>query len=232
MQPENSVNYVQAGIVRQLYFNDSLRFAELNVDGVPSDQFSYHLRQLVKYGVIEKNRYNAYQLTVLGRTRAIMLYPDKSTFVQQGFLGVRLVVTKVEASRRYILMQQRSAVPYKGKYATPGDRVLFGEDVQVAAARALEAQTGLSGTIALCGLHHLKDVYQHDIVQDKYFFVCAVSEPQGTLLAQGPSGANMWMAYDDLAKSDQLVHGCLELIGLAASDTMSFLEKTYRVETY
>ena len=232
MQPDNLVNDTQAGIVRQLYFRDSLRFAELNVDDVPSDQFSYHLRQLIKYGVIEKNADQTYRLTVLGRTRAIMLYPDKSTFVQQGFLGVRLVVMKIIEGRRYILMQQRTAVPYKGKYATPGDRVVFGEDVEAAAEKALRTQTGLSGKITLRGLHHLKDVYQRDIVQDKYFFVCAVSKPQGTLLEQGRSGVNMWMAYDEVAQSTQLVHGCLELIELAASETMHFLEKTYRVNTY
>lgn len=81
-----------------------------------------------------------------------MLYPDKSTFVQQGFLAVRLVVTKTENGQQYVLMQQRSAVPYKGKNATPGDRIEFGEDVVQAAARALYTQTGLMGGLMLRGM--------------------------------------------------------------------------------
>lgn len=217
--------------MRQLYFKDGLRFAELNVLSSPSDQFSYHLRQLIKYGIIEKKS-NVYRLTTAGRSKAIMLYPDQSTFIQQGFLGVRLVVTKRQDGRQLVLMQKRSAVPYKGKYTTPGGRILFGEDVLNSAKRALLTQTGLAGEASLRGVNHLKDVYQQDIVQDKYFFVCLVKDPHGSLLAQGPSGENMWLAYEELRGSRQLVHGCLELVDQAIGELMSFTEKTYIVDNY
>lgn len=233
MQPQNTVNHVQATIVRQLFFRDNCRFAELNVEKIPSDQFSYHLRQLVKYGTIKKHTDGRYSLTVSGRTRAVMLYPDKSTFVQQGFLAVRLVITKQEENRQFILMQRRTAVPYKNKLATPGEKIMFGEDVVYAAAQALRKQTGLSGKPTLKGIHHLKDVYQQDIVQDKYFFVCLVANPQGELQHTGRSGVNIWMPFDEVAASTDLVHGCMELIKLAlGAGDLSFHEKTYEVTNY
>lgn len=217
--------------MRQLYFNDGLRFAELNVLDSPSDQFSYHLRQLTKHGVIEKID-NVYRLTITGRSRAIMLYPDQSTFIQQGFLGVRLVVTRQQDTRQFVLMQKRSAVPYKGKYTTPGGRIVFGEDILDSARRALHVQTGLTGDVTIRGLHHLKDIYEQSIVQDKYFFVCVVENLSGNLLAEGPSGKNIWLAYDELHDSEQLVHGCLDIVNQATGDSIGFSEKTYVVDNY
>lgn len=233
MQPKDTVNPVQASIIRQLFFHDKRRFAKLNVDKIPSDQLSYHLRQLVKYGIVEKHADATYSLTVSGRTRAIMLYPDKSTFVQQGFLAVRLVITKREGRRRFILMQQRTAVPYKNKFATPGEKIMFGEDVLYAAGQALRTQTGLGGDLTLKGVHHLKDVYQRDIVQDKYFFVCTVVNPHGELNPAGRSGLNMWLPLDEVATSTELVHGCWELINPTLNSSgLSFHEKTYKVTNY
>lgn len=233
MQPQNSVNDTQATIVRQLFFNDRCRFSELNINKIPSDQFSYHLRQLVRYGTIKKHTDGTYSLTVSGRTRAIMLYPDKSTFVQQGFLAVRLVIMKQEGDTPFILMQRRSAVPYKNKIATPGEKIMFGEDVLHAASQALRAQTGLSGTLSLKGIHHLKDVYRHDTVQDKYFFVCLVTQPHGELQPAGRSGINMWLPLAEITASTELVHGCMELITLALQKAhFSFHEKTYKVTNY
>lgn len=231
MQPKNIVNDIQASIMRQLYFNDGLRFAELNVLDSSSDHFSYHLRQLTKHGIIEKTE-NVYRLTVIGRSRAIMLYPDQSTFIQQGFLGIRLVIRGQRDENQLILMQKRLAVPYKGKYTTPGGRILFGDDILSSARRILQTQTGLTGEITLRGMHHLKDVYQQNIVQDKYFFVCEVVNPHGELLAEGPSGKNTWLAYQDLRVSQQLVHGCLDIVDQAIGEPIGFSEKTYVVDKY
>ena len=228
----NDINSIQAGIMRQLFFNDGLRFAEINVDDVPSDQFSYHLKQLLKYDLLEKSPDNTYRLSVMGRTRAIMLYPAKDSFIEQGFLAVRIVLSKVEDETQYFLLQERAAVPFKGTYGTPGDKILFGEDVEQAAIRAMQLQTGLLCDVTLCGIKHIKDNYRGKVVQDKYFFVFRASNPQGVLLARGRTGKNMWLSYDQVHSSGRSTNGGLELLEMAGTQRLQFDEQTFAIDSY
>lgn len=90
------IHSIQAAILRELIAADGLRFAELNTDNIPSDQFSYHLRHLLKLGFIEKDAENRYRLSGRGKSRSHLLYNNKNGFIEQGFLAVRVVLTKVE----------------------------------------------------------------------------------------------------------------------------------------
>jgi ADP-ribose pyrophosphatase YjhB (NUDIX family) len=232
MQNSSDLNDVQAGIIRELFFHDGLRFAEINVNAVPSDQFSYHLRQLIKYGLIEKMPEQTYKLSVLGRTRAIMLYPTKSSFIEQGFLAVRLLLTKEENGQQLLLMQKRSAVPFKGTYATPGDKILFSEDIQVAAKRGMLLQTGLECDVTLKGIKHYKDNYLGKIVQDKYFFVFRATNPRGELKTRGRTGENMWLPYEEAIKVPPAIQGAQDIVDTALGAGFSFDEKTFLIDEY
>jgi 8-oxo-dGTP pyrophosphatase MutT (NUDIX family) len=232
MQNSSDLNDVQAGIIRELFFRDNLRFAEVNVNNAPSDQFSYHLRQLIKYGLIEKTPEQTYKLSVLGRTRAIMLYPTKSSFIEQGFLAVRLLLTKEEGGEQLFLMQKRGAVPFQGTYATPGDKILFGEDIHVAAKRAMLIQTGLECDVTLKGIKHYKDNYLGKIVQDKYFFVFRASNPRGTLKQHGRTGENLWLPYAEAVKMPPAIQGAPDILDMALGAGFSFDEKTFLIDRY
>jgi ADP-ribose pyrophosphatase YjhB (NUDIX family) len=215
MKTNSDINGIQAGILRQLFVKDGLRFAEINQDNVSSDQFSYHLRQLVKYGLIEKSADNTYMLSAMGKTRTIMLYPNKDGFIEQGFMAVRIVLSKIVDGREYFLVRKRTAVPYKGTYATPGDKIIFGEDIAEAAKRAMRLHTGLDCVMRLCGITHIKDEYLGKIVQDKYFFVFTASNPKGELLVDSPTGINEWLTYEELEASGKSIQGGLEIIKMA-----------------
>ena len=232
MQGRGEINGIQASILRQLFRRDGLRFAEINVDGVPSDQFSYHLRQLAKRGLIEKSADATYRLSAMGKTRTIMLYPNKDGFIEQGFLAVRIVLSKVENGQTYFLMEERALVPYKGTYATPGDKIFFGEDVLEAAQRAMKTETGLTCDMQLRGILHLKDNYRGDIVQDKYFFVCAASNPRGTFKPSDLAGPMCWMTYDELKASGKSIQYGLEILDVAQKGGLVFDEQTLHIDSY
>lgn len=244
MQPRSpEINDTQADIIRQLFRHDGLRFAEINQRRTPSDQFSYHLRQLIKHSFIEKHADNTYRLTTLGRSQAIMIDPTSNRFIPQGFLAVRIVLDMYEAGERFVLLQERSAVPFKGLLATPGDKIHFGEDVHTAAKRAMALQTGLDCNVALRGVRHLKDNYRGEIVQDKYFFVFRASNPRGELRVQGRTGHNRWISYASLDDPSQSIHGGKALIDMALQDStrrdsgissknVSFFEQTFDIGAY
>ncbi len=234
MQQDRDINNdIQMGIMRQLFLRDSLRFAEINVDNVPSDQFSYHLRQLKKYGLIEKQADGMYTLSVLGRSRAIMLYPNKNSFIVQGFLAVRVHLSKMENGQRYFLMQERMIVPYRGTYGSPGDKVFFGEDVADAAKRAMREQAGFECTVKLCGLAHYKDKYIGRIVQDKFFFIFSAQYVSGTFKEIGIKGnKNIWLTLDELRKSPKTMRGSVEMIETSMSESLQMSEVTMEMDSY
>src|SRR6266540_6666548 len=157
---QSEIHSIQAAILRKLTASETLRFAELKDEDTPSDQFSYHLRHLLKVGFIEKNADNRYRLSGRGKSRSHLLYSNKDGFIEQGFLAVRVVLTKLEQGETLFLMQERLLVPYKGTYGTPGNKIFFGEDVHTAAIRSMEEQTGLTCDVELRGIRHIKDEYQ------------------------------------------------------------------------
>ncbi len=231
---EPEIHSIQATILRQLFRKDGLRFAELNASDVPSDQFSYHLRHLLKLGFIEKTPDNRYRLSGRGKSRGQLLYPNKNGFIEQGFLAVRVVLTKNENNITYFLIQDRELVPYKNTYGTPGDKIFFGEDVQAAAVRAMKQQTGLTCDVELRGVRHIKDEYQDVCMQDKYFFIFWASNPRGRLAVRGRTGKNLWLTYEEIERSGRSIHGGLEILRIAQNQQrqIDFSEATYKVESY
>lgn len=219
--------------MRQLYLRDGLRFAEMNVDHISSDQFSYHLRQLRKYGLVEKQTDGAYTLSVLGRSRAVMFYPNKSSFIEQGFVAVRVHLSKVEGGQQYFLMQERMIVPYKGTYGSPGDKVFFGEDVAEAARRAMLQQTGFECNVKLCGVTHFRDKYLGRIVQDKFFFVFSAEYVSGEFIEVGIKGnKNIWLTLEELKESPKTIRNSVEMIEMSMSESLTMPEATFEVDSY
>jgi ADP-ribose pyrophosphatase YjhB (NUDIX family) len=232
MKLSTDVNEVQSHIMLRLYANDALRFSEINNQGLPSDQFSYHLRQLIKYGLVEKTPDNLYKLSVTGRSRAIMLDSRSSKFIEQGFVACRVILARQQDDHRQYLMQKRTRVPYLGHIAEPGGKVLFGEDVLQAAQRNMLIETGLRCDMTLRGITHFKDSYQGEIVQDKFFFVVYATNPISTLQPQGPTGENMWMTLEEITNNPKVHEGVIAMIQMAETKSLQFLEEEHYTDEY
>ena len=232
MKYENKINDAQGLILRQLVARDSLRFSEINTEGYPSDQFSYHLRQLIKHGLIEKTNDDRYQLSVTGRSQGILLSTKSSGFIQQGFIACRIVISRETESVKQYLVQERTRVPYKDYLAEPGGKILYGENIIDAARRNLLSETGLDCHLEIKGIVHYKDEYQKVIVQDKYFFVIEGTEPTGDMRSHGPTGKNRWMSLNDLSKNNKAHQGLTELIKIAEGSSSRIQESTHIVNEY
>lgn len=216
----------------QLFTHPALTFAQINTQHVPSDQFSYHLRQLVKHGLIYKHATGTYALTDTGKTQAIMLDKQTNGFIRQGLLACRIIVPRTVQGHTEYLMQERTKVPYYGFIAEPGGKILFGEDITQAAARALLTETNLRSDLQLKGAVHFKDLYHGEIVQDKYFFVLLASNIQGSPSTHGPTGHNIWMSLQDIAKHPSVHQGVTDMITIAESPGLGFQEANHITETY
>jgi len=229
---DSSVNKIQVHILRQLSTGGGKRFSEINTNELPTDHFSYHLKQLIKYGFVEKSADNLYSLSVYGKTRSIMLYPNSSGFIEQGFIAVRVVVKQRFGTKYKYLIQERIVEPYKGVYGTPGEKTLYGEKLSDAAERALQVQTGLTSSLELKGMIHIFDELAGEIMQDKYFFIFYGDNPTGELRASGRSGKNLWLTQQELEQSGKLIEGGQEILEIAEAKSYSMKELTVNVDRY
>jgi len=228
---QTDINDIQAGIIRRLFLHETLRFSEINDTDVSSDQFSYHLRRLIKYNLVEKDQAGHYKLSVMGRSQAVLMDSQTNKFIDQGFVAVRVVLSKTEDGQTKYLVQKRTRVPYMGYIGEPGGKVLLGEDVPMAAKRNMLAETGLDCDITIRGLAHYRDTYKDELVQDKYFFVAQASNPKGTLKGVGLTGDNFWLTLDEI-KTGPLHQGVPELLEIAEGTSFTYREDTFAVDEY
>jgi ADP-ribose pyrophosphatase YjhB (NUDIX family) len=226
------INKIQAHILRQLFTHETLRFSAINTDDIPSDQLSYHLRQLTKYELIEKNPDNQYKLSVKGRSFAIRMDTPSNKLVEQGILACRILLSRQHNGQKQYLMQKRRKVPYYGYFSEPGGKIIFGEDIITSAKRSMQTETGLVCDMTICGLTHFKDIYEEQIVQDKFFFVIQATQPVGDLLPYGPTGENVWMTLSEITHNSKTHKGVMDMIAMSEGRNRWFLEATHSIEEY
>ncbi len=232
MKQQSDINEIQALIIRQLFTHGSLRFSQINVRAVPSDQFSYHLRQLVKHGLVDKTDEGVYSLSVRGRSQAVLLDTKSNHFIRQGFVACRIVLSRERNGQKQYLMQRRTKVPYRGSISEPGGKILFGEDILVAARRNLLVETGLICDLEICGIVHFKDEYKGKVVQDKFFFVIRATAPKGELLEMGETGQNVWMTLQEIQADSATHQGVTDMIGLTETGAFGFAEQRHVMHEY
>jgi ADP-ribose pyrophosphatase YjhB (NUDIX family) len=228
----DTINQVQATILHRLLECDDLRFSEINTGSLPTDQFSYHLRQLSKAKLIKKADDQTYSLTTDGKLRAIMLHPASNRSINQGFSAVLVIARQRHDDVWQYLLQSRNKVPYQGLISASGDKVYYGETVQAAAERALHLQTGLQGNVTLRSIWHIRDVYLSEIVQDKFFYVHSADQCIGDELQQGLTGKNMWLTLDDLQHSNHAMFNIVDLIRSLETDQLTFNDVSCEVTDY
>jgi len=235
MLQKAALNNIQADILRRLRKlspDERLRFAEINVDSISSDQFSYPLRQLQRSGLVIKHPDNTYSLSVEGKSSAPLIAPHDNRLASQGYVATRIVLTREEDGQQEFLLQERSVNPQRGMWSTPGGKIASGTTTDYAARHYLQRQTGLKCDVTLAGIAHFIDEYCGSVVQDRYFFVFLAANPVGDLITEGPRGKNVWVSYADIQHSPQALPGLLSIIDMSSRSCLSFEEQRFVLKDF
>ncbi|HSW79591.1 MAG TPA: hypothetical protein VLG47_02335 [Candidatus Saccharimonadales bacterium] len=220
-----SRNETQARIVQRLLERDGQRFSEINIDGIPTDVFSYHLRQLIKAGQIEKLPDQTYRLTPHAKRHTDALYPEGPTFVSHGSISTLLFAARQGEGQEEYLTQTRTKVPSLGKVGLIALKVRFGENPVSSAKRSLDMQAGLSGKLDLGSIWHSVDRIDGEIVDDRYFFIFKISEIEGELKKSGITGENKWMTLQEMKDTGKMFPEVDKFIDSMKSDQITYHER-------
>ncbi|MFA5894960.1 MAG: NUDIX hydrolase [Candidatus Shapirobacteria bacterium] len=230
---KNDIHPIQGEILCQMLFVETASFSELNKRKLPSDQFSFHLRQLTDLKYLEKNILGKYLLTTKGKEYANTFDTDKAEIEKQAKIGALIVGNKVLKGKKYFLMQQRLKQPYYGFWGFITGKIKWGETIEEGAQREFKEETGMVGNMELAGLKHKMDYNQKsELLEDKYFLLIRASKLRGKLTEEFEGGRNKWLTLEEIRNLPDLFDGVEETIKMSLTKKLDFSEIKYRVKRY
>ena len=198
------LHQIQMLILRELLFNPTARFSQLNIKGLSNDHFSYHINTLMELGYVKKTD-KGYSLTNNGKEYANCMDTDQVQIEKQPKVGVMIVPFKYIKGKKYILIQERTKEPYFGYRGFITGKVRYGEKFKETAKRELKEEAGLD-----CDYFTIKEISHEHVVlaedgklmEDKIFIIITAKNPKGTIV-NTENGKNSWVTEEEFLKLDK-----------------------------
>ncbi len=235
MSTAKELHPIQASILRVLMYKPKARFSDLNVEGLSSDHFTFHVKKLLEMELIEKTDESSYCLTRSGKEFTNRFDTDVKQIVleRQAKIGVSIICTRGEEGKTEYLIQQRLKQPYYGFYGFVTGKVRWGESVHDTAARELKEETGLSATLQLVGIEHKMDYSEEgELLEDKYFFIFRGTTANGKLVEQFEGGRNAWYSRSEVGKLPEVFGDVEEILDVIMKGEFGFIERKFTVSKY
>jgi 8-oxo-dGTP pyrophosphatase MutT (NUDIX family) len=133
--PEHNI---QKRIFNRLVGSESMRYSELKPKEIEANLFMYHLKELMKVGLVEKLE-KRYTLTAAGRSTA-----TRFSIREQGIriMPSAISVLVLESTDGDQLLYRRRRQPYIGALGFPSGKIHLGDTLKVAAYRELDEKCG------------------------------------------------------------------------------------------
>lgn len=179
------------------------RFRDLKIEGLSTDHLSYHIQALISQGLICKTGDNYYALTDQGKDYVGLIDDHTATIEVQGKIGALIRVSKREGKNTLYLVNKRLKQPFFNYVGFHTGKIKVGEGIQIAAARELFEETGLTADLHFVAVFHYLDYKENgDFLRDMYFYVFNGFNAQGNLIEHNPAEGveNFWTTLAELKK--------------------------------
>lgn len=185
---------LQQHILQRLILNPEQRYADLKPAEVEGNLFMYHLRCLMKDGLVEKRANGRYALSAQGK-----LYVDRLSLKSLTPRIQPRIVTlmAVEHDGKWLVYQRRRQ-PLINLIGWPYGKIHLGESVKEAAERELEEKTGLKASLRHVGDGYATTLEAGEPVSQIMFHMFYGRNPLGTIFAQSDIGQPFWAAENEI----------------------------------
>ena len=217
---------LQQHILSQLINNPSQRYADLKPAEVEGNLFMYHLRVLMKQGLVVKRDDGRYELSPDGKLYAETLSLKTLTPRIQPRL-VTLTVCQNEQGEYLLFRRKRH--PMLGWVGFPYGKIHLGETVTQAAARELKEKTGIQAQLTHRGDGYITFIENGEPVSQIFFHLFVGTNANGKLRSDPPSGTVFWGRPE--TAQDKLLPSVPDMLKLLAKHPQErfFCELEYRV---
>ncbi len=131
-------HHIQAEIFARLRASDTLRYRDLKDPALESSQFMYHLKELSKRDLVEKNENGHYKLTPKGISLA-QYYSSEKAALNPGTLSYTMLFLRSKNGKWLLVKRKRQ--PFYDCYAAPSGKIHTHETLKQAATRELTLVT-------------------------------------------------------------------------------------------
>ncbi len=231
---ELELHPVQSDILLVLLFKPKARFRDLNTTEMTTDHFTFHVKRLENFELIEKIKGGFYRLTDKGKEFANRFDTDSVVLERQAKVGIIIVCVRKSRGKKEYLIQQRLKQPFYGYWGFLTGKITWGETVFETAKRELKEETGLTGKLKLVGVKHKMDYSQdkRNLLEDKFFFVFRATNVKGGLKKKFEGGKNVWLTKPEIRKTQKLFDGVFETIKMASQNKVVFSESKYEARGF
>jgi ADP-ribose pyrophosphatase YjhB (NUDIX family) len=232
MAIEVALHKIQRDILCKLVFTPGARFSDLKGTKVQSDQFSFHINQLVQHGLISKMD-SRYCLTNKGKEFGNRFNTAKKQIEAQGRLFVSVIGRRMRNNKTEYLVQKRLKEPYFGCFGFVAGKIAKGEIAEDAARRELFEESGLTGRLTLQVIEHKIDYdKKKELLDDKHFYVFVADDVEGDLIVNFKGGKNIWMTKQKLFTSKKLFDDIKQLIDIVEKGAFVFVENQFVIDSF
>ncbi len=208
---------LQSHVLKKLTLEGPCRFAQVKPERVDSNKFVYHLRALMRSGLIAQ-RGEKYTLTAAGKRYAEEVSLD--TYQPRAQPKIVTLVVVQDAQKRYLLYR-RKRVPMRTLVGFPYGKIHVGERIDEAAARELKEKAGISAKLALRGHVYLTIHDEEELVANMLAHVYTGVYPEGELREYFEAGESFWARIEDVPRKERMP-GVEQILKLLASGKKSF----------
>ncbi len=202
MNSKGKLHKAQSAILYTLQYATRARYSELQrAAAMESDVFKFHVRKLVRLGLIFKAEDSLYELTAEGKAFVSRLDKGTGREIEQPKSSMLMVVR----CGSHVLGHRRDREPFNGFWGIASAPVLRGVPLAESAARELCKQTGIRTRFRVAGSYRVIDVNHRNIVlEDKIFALMVADLDRLTLPHEWSGGYSEWMSLDELLRKEQL----------------------------
>ena len=229
---EIKIHDFQISILKELLFKPNARFRDLNKVDVTNDHFSFHLKHLIKEGLVFKHD-EKYSLTTEGKEFANRMDTDSLKLEKQGKVAVALHAIRKTNNKVEYLVHQRLKEPFYGWHGSHSGKVRWGETPIECAKREFIEETGLTGDFKLKGIVHYHHFHKDGrLLEDKYFWVFKIENTKGELKIDVPEGKNIWMTENEYKELNNTFASFKEVVEVIYSKKLVCFDQVKIVDSY
>lgn len=219
-----NLHYIQLSILRELLFKKEASFSELNVEQLTTDQFAFHLKQLVRFDFISKNEVGKYLLTPSGLEIAGRIDVESGTLFNQPKVSISLGILKEEDGKQMVLLSKRKKNQSAGQIAWHTQKVKLGESLYDTCKSCLKNEAGLTADFIYAGTTHIirkhEDKFEIDVVLIDFKAINIT----GDLITENEEQTNFWISFEEALKLEDTVVGFKERLNAYKDNKVIFQE--------
>jgi len=200
--------YQREILSRCSFFPSGAKYSDLALKEIDDDLFNYHLQQLVKVGLLDKND-KIYTLTEKGKSYVTNIDEVSKEVPPKYKVSVYMCLINNDS----ILLHRRLKHPQFGYVGFPSGKIAYGERILDTAHREFQEETHLDADFQIIGnLRQIRRNVGGQVIEDGVFYVCFADKFTGNLQETFQEGENFWCIIDKVSKIEKIFKPSVEII--------------------